>query len=209
MARLTWKEGTMLSIETRKGVFALAQMIKSPYLAFFDIFSEQINFKDAPLDNKRLLFCSAVTKQFLKSSNIMKLKGVAPEQNLNIPKYWIKIFPGSRDTVVFQGTDKERNLAVLGEVPGGQLIEQNIENGGFQSESVVLDTIPTDDDKTIAQYETTSLGVHPELNERLYLCYLNDKNVDPMKLIYFDKDLPLAYTSYVYAITNDAKKLGY
>jgi len=35
-----WKEGKIISIETRKGIFVLAQMLKSPYLRFYNVFKE-------------------------------------------------------------------------------------------------------------------------------------------------------------------------
>ena len=66
MGRVIWKENKVLSIETRKGIFVLAQMIKSPFIIFFNSFSEDNKFKESNLENTPILFLHAVTRQFLK-----------------------------------------------------------------------------------------------------------------------------------------------
>ncbi|XXT22439.1 hypothetical protein WME94_12850 [Sorangium sp. So ce429] len=35
MRRVTWGAGNVIDLETRRGVFVLAQMCRSPYLLFF------------------------------------------------------------------------------------------------------------------------------------------------------------------------------
>ncbi len=34
MTRISWKENRVLSIETRKGVYVVGQMLKQPYIRF-------------------------------------------------------------------------------------------------------------------------------------------------------------------------------
>lgn len=36
-----WKEGKIIGIETRKGVFGLAQMLKKPFLRFYNVSIEE------------------------------------------------------------------------------------------------------------------------------------------------------------------------
>ena len=35
-----WKEGKVISVRLRDGIYVLAQMVKSPYMVFFNLFSE-------------------------------------------------------------------------------------------------------------------------------------------------------------------------
>jgi len=211
MARVNWKEGNIVSIETRNSVFVLAQMLNSPYLMFYNLFSTDNVWSDTDLAKTPTLFCKAVTGQFLKQSNITRQPKIKPNNHLTLPKYWIKIFAeGGREVLLWASTPEERRLPILGDEPGGgQLVERDISVKGYTEDIVIMPSIPLDDDDTINAYETKSIRVYPELNERLYLSYKYKTNVDPSKLLSFNKDLPKEYASYVTAITDDAGSLGY
>ena len=72
MSRVPWKEDKVISIETGSGIFVLAQMLRSPYLAIFDTFRTTNQWDDTYLDALRVLFCKAVTRQFISCSNVQR-----------------------------------------------------------------------------------------------------------------------------------------
>ena len=211
MSRVTWKENTVISIETRKGVFVLAQMLISPYLMIYNIFRNDNDWAGLKLDNTQTLFCKPVTRQFLKKSNITKQPNIPPCSNLDIPRYWIKFPPGNRKVKVWENTEYEREFITLAESPNASLIEDDITVGGIKDVQIVMPSIPLDDMGTFDAYETTSVSIYPELNERLYLCYMLGKNIDPAKYISAGKELPLECDKYVDIIAGKVSlsELGY
>ena len=50
MGRVPWKENKVISIETRKGVSVLAQMLRDPYLMFYNIFRDTNDWDDVDLE---------------------------------------------------------------------------------------------------------------------------------------------------------------
>ncbi|EWH11448.1 hypothetical protein KLA_15665 [Cellulophaga geojensis KL-A] len=216
MGRVTWKENKVLSIETRKGVFALAQMIKSPYIIFFNCFREDSNFKEVDLENIPILFLQAVTRQFLKKSNLKTLK-LKPIENYQPPKLWIDEDAGSRTVKVWKGTEKEREFITFGE-NGATLVEKDIlkdekydHPSGLYDKSIKQLNPKSINIIDIINYELTSVEVYPNLNERLFLCHLKGENVNPAKDILFNIDIPLEYEKYVDIISGTVplEKLGY
>ncbi len=216
MSRIIWKENKVISIETRKGVFVLAQMIKSPYIVFFNCFKENNDFDKIDLQNTQILFTHAVTRQFLKKSNIETLK-IEPLKNYQPPKLWIKEDASSRMVNVWKGTKNEREFITFGE-NGAILIEKDIlKDNRHEDSNTVFDKcrkklIPKNIKlNDIKDYELTSVEIYPNLNERLFLCYLTGENIDPAKNILFNIEMPLEYERYVDIISGKIplEKLGY
>ena len=216
MGRVIWKENKVLSIETRKGIFVLAQMIKSPYLIFFNSFQEDNKFKDTNLENTPILFLHAVTKQFLKNSNIETLK-IKPITDYQPPKLWIQEDADSRKVTVWKGTKNEKEFISFGK-NGASLVEKDIlKDGKYNHPSGIYDKLikhinPKNIDiNSIIDYELTSIEVYPSLNERLFLCNQKGTNVDPAKNILFNIDMPLEYEKYVDIVSGvvPLDKLGY
>ena len=79
--------------------------------------------------------------------------------------------------------------------------------GLFQA--YILPDIQEQDWERVGQAELMSLEVFPTLNERLYLCSLYGKNVNPELDISFVKPLPDAYETYLDILTNspEARRL--
>ena len=73
-----WKPGKVISIRLRNGVYVLAQMVRDPYLVFFNHFNEENNWKGVTLKEEDILFCKAVTRQFLRYSPVAIVKEVTP-----------------------------------------------------------------------------------------------------------------------------------
>ncbi|WP_375563440.1 hypothetical protein ACE193_25460 (plasmid) [Bernardetia sp. OM2101] len=215
MSRITWKENKVISIKLKAGIYAIAQMIKSPYLVFFDLFKDDSNWDDVDLTNTPILFIHGVTRQFIKKSEVEEVK-ITPVKRLNIPNHWIYPDAGARKVTVWEGTEFEKEFITLGRM-GASLVEKDIlKEGKYDHPSGVFDkvlikSIDNDDSETINNHELTSVEIYPNLNERLYLCYKLGKNVDPQKDLLFDKDLPKEYKTYIDIISGKVQlsELGY
>ena len=205
MPRTIWKENHVISIETRRGLYTLAQMSCDPFLIFFQIFRTHDTWDDGVDLNKiPVLFCKAVTRQFLKHSVTAKQPKVLPLNPAPLPTRWIHSAGfGARQLTAWAGTSDERRYAAIGE--GGILVEKDVYNhkgGPYRHPSGVYDSIiktltSSRDTATIEQYECDTLAVFPATNERLYQCHLAGKNVDPDKRILFDQPLPKDYAIYI------------
>lgn len=200
MGRVIWKENQILSIETRDNIYVISQMLKEPYLIFFNLFRENNDWELLNLNQIPTLFCTAVTRQFLKQSKISTLN----VQHLTIesfPVHWIKINPDSRQITVWEGTPDEKTFFILGD-GGGSLVEKDITQSGFQEEKIIIPSISFSDDEIINNCELTTIGIYPELNERLFLCYQFGYNVNPYKELIFNKNIPIEYKKYIEIISS-------
>jgi hypothetical protein len=207
MAKITWKEGLVISIETQKkeegrkeNIYVLAQMLSRVSLLVFNIFRSDENWGDVDLNKVPVLFCTSVTKQFITQSHISK-QDIKPLQGFVPPA--VKLHPlgiGFRSVIVFKGTSYEKEVLINGD-GGGQLIEEDMTSGSFQTK-VLMSSVPSSNNKIIDQYELTNVRIYAEFNERLYLCYKLKKNVDPMKDLIFDRPIPLEYKEYIDIITS-------
>lgn len=214
-----WKEGKIISIETRKGVFVLAQMLKNPFLRFYNAFREDDDWGKVDVSIFDTLFTNGVTKQFLKFSNILVVKGAIPDTIREDSKIWINGKKGSRTVEVWKNTKDEKKFIILGSEVGGDLVEKDLwwsptsnqptrPHPSGVIDAMLLEDIPLNNDDVIGKYELTSLGVYPALNERLYLCHKMSKNIDPAKDLKFDRELSPDYKVFIeiMAIGEDEKE---
>lgn len=200
-----WKEGKIVSIETRKGIFILAQMLKNPFLRFYKVFREDENWEKADTGIFDTLSVTGVTGQFLKSSNITEIKEAIPDTAREDPDTWINQNKGTRTIRAWKNTEKEKEFIILGKAAGGSLVKKNLwwsptpgntarPHPSGVIDSVVLEDIPLNANDIIDAYDLTNLAVYPSLNERLYLCYKLGKNVDPYKDLVFNREIPDEYS---------------
>ena len=68
MTRISWKENRVLSIETRKGVYVVGQMLKQPYIRFYNMFTTESSANNGNTIKLTVLFTAAITRQFLRYS---------------------------------------------------------------------------------------------------------------------------------------------
>jgi hypothetical protein len=200
MARMRWQNNCLVSFETWEGHFVIGQLLKSPYIAFFDAFRAENNWSDIQIDDLKLLFCVGVTSQFLKHSNIQKQKSLKPHSTLKIPENWIDLGSSIDPFTVFQGTPSEKTILWFGK-RGGSLIKRDTSLGGSQNRMVVSESVDFSDRNTIGRYEITNLEVYPLLNIRLDLCRKLGRNVNPMKELSFRYEIPVEYKGYFDQIT--------
>jgi hypothetical protein len=197
MGRLPWKKDKVFAVETRPKVWAIGQMLDEPHVAFFDLFTRTPAESTIDLEKCRVLFVCAVMRQFISCSSTMRLT-IAPRISIPIPKRWFDPYAGDpsnraeEELVLFQGTRHERKTWMW---PGVRLVEKG--RTRLSSPKTLVAMINKDDDELVESYELTNIRMHPELNERLYLCYKLGKNVDPLKDLILRRNIPLIYKRYV------------
>ena len=192
----------MFSVETRKGLFSLAQMSRNPFVLFFDRFCSDNRWDNAGLEGLEPLFCVSVTKQFLKQSRIEKQKHVQPLTDFQIPDRWIHPSANMSRRLVARGTPLERQAYLPN---GASLVLKDVmghTGGPYRHRSGVFDellvpSLSSADDEFVEQHQTTSLGVFPALNERLYLCHLIGRRVSPWADLVLDRPIPETYSVYL------------
>jgi hypothetical protein len=198
---IPWKKGKLVSVGLRDGSRVLGQMLERPYLVFFDAFTEpgpESELWDADRAGAaEPLAWVAVTGQFRSDGDLRAVPKLSRPVPQPYPTEWIKPFPGSRKATVWPGTEHERSFIIIGNPPGGQLIRQYIDQVGIADDVVVMKSIPLDDDTTINGHELSVSWTFPLLNERLYLCKVFGRSVDPLKDLKFDRKLPLEYLAFI------------
>jgi hypothetical protein len=197
MSKIPWKENKVLSIETRKGLYVLAQMIKEPYLVFYNIFRFNQNWSDVDLNNEKILFYTAVAREFINSSNIVTLKKIKSYKLEHLDKYRIHLNVEYRNVTLWKGTKNEIEFLIMGN-NSGMLIEEDPYSGLIltKNQKIIKKEISSIDDAIIERYDLDKILFYPTLNERLYLCYKFGKKVDPLKDFAFNKIIPLDYEVY-------------
>lgn len=208
---IPWKENRLISIKLRNGKYVLAQMLKDPYMIFFNQFKETNHWEEIQLSSDDVLFCRAVARQFVKLSHAAIVKDVAPLRDYVLPKVWLYVGDGSHRKQI-QLKNQSYNLIVSGDYYS--LVERDMEDHRNNTISgiykkVLLEQIDKSKYEDLNGIEDMSIDMYPNLNERLYLCSLEGKNVNPYMDIRFDKDLPESYEAFLDVITGKAARWGY
>lgn len=201
-----WKSGKVISIRLRNGVYVLAQMVREPYLVFFNHFKEENSWKGVTLKEENILFCKAVTRQFLRSSPVTIVKYLEPLLDYRLPKEWIYSHMGGHPiTVSVKGRERQvagfgHRLSLVQADKDSGMPEDNPIMGLFQD--YIISDIKEKDWERVGDAELMSIEVFPTLNERLYLCYLYGKNVNPEQNLCLGRNVPDDYETYVDLLTN-------
>lgn len=214
MSIIRWKENRLISIKLRNGKFILAQLLQAPYMIFFNLYNNSAIWSDINIEEKNIIFCHAVTRQFIKSSECSVITNISPLVNYTPPTEWIHAVHSTTKVLHINNTS-DRTVVLIAKDP--MLVrkyilnsEKNTDPSGIYEKVLQYDLKPKDFDK-ITSIELTTIEMYPYLNERLLLCHKFNKNVDPYKEIIFDQTLPDEYLDFVNILTNevDPKKLGY
>ena len=151
----------------------MAQMVKSPYMVFFKLFSEDNSWEGVILSNDKVLFCHAVTRQWKAHSPIESIKGVEPISDYELPTRWVHtegLGHRSREIIV---DGVKRSVVILGTRLA--LVERDmIDNSKNNApcglyHTVVKSGLKEADWPMVENIETMSVEMYPGLNERLYL----------------------------------------
>lgn len=197
MARIRWREGTLLSIPLRNG-FALGQMFQEPYLVVYDQFRDD---EDWDLEDPRILFFAAVARNVVSRCTALAARRPVPTSEA-LPRTWIHVHPSATRVTVWPGTPRQRELILIGK-GGGDLVELDLRARGPRDPPVVRRDIEFSDAASLDDHELTNIRTHPEFLERLALCKHFGRNVDPLKDLLFQREIPVEYQAYVAILAGD------
>jgi len=190
MSTIRISENNVLAVETRTGLFVIAQALKHRTLVFFNLFTQSPLSLNAELENEKVLCCVTPTRDFFQGSNIIRLK-IKPASN--VAKYREQnrladeLLTPWESFIVYKGTKDEF------EIPYVKTGELRLVDWQCQT----LKHLNKQQDKEIIEsHQLATMGIYGELNERLYLCYRYGRYVEPLKDLRMGKELPLAYKSY-------------
>jgi hypothetical protein len=212
MKKLTWKKDKIFAIEVKTGLYSLVQLLDDCYCLFFNVFNHDNNWEGVELKESNILFCHAVTLQFLRRTNKFKTEGIKPIENYVYPSQWIHA-TGFQTIKIWENTSDERTFLIYGEE--FLLVEKDIVNhrnnaisGIYKSQ---IKNLSNACDIDVSSFELTTIAIFPNLNERLYLCHLFNKNVDPQKELILKQAIPIEYKTYIDIISGEVllTDLGY
>ena len=207
-SRIIWKKDSLFSIRLRNGHYALLQMLSiGGQVAVFNCFQETDKWSDVRLSADKVLFTGTILRSITSRSVTAIHKDVVPVANLKCSEERISIGDGFRYVTVWKGTDDERTFLMMG-VGENRLRRTDYENDRYREEYT---PIAIEDFELYEDVELTGLYDYPEFNERLLLCELFGRNVDPLKEIAFNRSLPLEYRTYIDIISGKVRlsELGY
>ncbi len=206
--RISWKKDKVFSIKLRNGHYALLQMLSSSgRIAVFDHFRKMNEWNDVRLTANNVLFTGVLMDSVLKRSVLAVHKDVGPAERIEYSETRISIGHELRRVKVWEGTEDEREFLMMGE-GNNKLRRYHRENDELCEEYIPLSL---DDYDRYKDVELTNVYDYPTFNERLFLCELFGRNVDPLKEIAFSRPLPLEYRTYIDIIAGDIPlgELGY
>lgn len=210
LTRVKWAEGQVFSLETRHGVFTLAQMAREPLVFFFNVFSTRDDWGKSALEDAAVLLCVSVSRQLLKQSQARIQRGVCSVSGLQIPDRWIHADANMVRRMVACGTRLERQVWLPA---GASLVRKDVmghRGGPYRHPSgvfdaVLIDSISPDDDEVAAMHELTWVWTAPALNERLYLCHQLGRRVSPGVALVLGRDIPEAYEDFLDIVVPDKR----
>lgn len=214
MSKVKWIENAIVSIQIKDNCFILAQMLISPVLVFYKVYSKTNSWENINLDDENILFTCSVAVQFLTNTRVIELKDISSKSHSYIFHKIRTFSSGTREVIFQEGKSEEIKFLELGNKTGGCLIEKDISKAisdlpnGYP---IITKTISLKDNNTIDKYELDAIRIYPELNERLFLCYKLGKSIDPAKDIAFNRNLPIEYKKYIQIVSGSVKlsELGY
>lgn len=174
LKRFTWKENEIHSIQLKNDLFIIVQVLKTPYIAVFNLKSSNPDFDNDQIDLN--LFepfgVCMVLKEFFKKCSVGKIKKIKPNLNIPIPELFISKDKGQWGNSS-QFTDEEliynlvRIDSIIGDqgIMGNEIVEYNIDKKKYNSSS----------------YEITGYNTGYEFVRRLILSIEYDQWIDPLK----------------------------
>jgi hypothetical protein len=190
MAKTIIRENNVLAIETRTGLFVIAQALKNKTLVIFNLFTTAPQSFDADLINAEFLCCVTPVKAFFDTATIVKLKikhadGIEHYKEQNHLSFEL-LTTAVRNVKVYENTNDEVIIPVafMGEL---RLVDSQINTLQHLSKRKDIDIIYS--------HQLDTMGLWGELNERLYLSYRYGKYIEPNKDLIMG-NTPLEYKVY-------------
>jgi hypothetical protein len=189
MAKTVIRENNVLAIETRTGLFVIAQALKHKTLVFFNLFTTDPLSFQSDLNEAEFLCIITPTKGFFHNTEIIKLE-IKPAEGLvryrGQNRLKRKSSAATFDAKVYENTSDEVVIpcCFLGEL---KLVDSQLNTLKLLSKEK--------DSDIIYSHQLDSMGVYGELNEKLYLSYRYGKYVEPWKDFIMGNP-PLEYKVY-------------
>ena len=153
MAKVIWKENDLVNLRLKDDLFTIGQMLRRPYMRFYNIQSTDGCWKNIDLNKVESLFTVLIGRVVLQQlvTGKIKDKTVKPS-NTPLEKYWINAYVNYSGGSVFKG---------------GELIER-IPGVPIQDVPVIKKHLKVDEDwEIIDKYELTNMWGADDLSERL------------------------------------------
>lgn len=206
--RIMWQENKIVSIKLRNGHYALMQMLAGKgEIAVFDCFSDRDEWNGVELTKRNVLFIGMMLRDVLARSTVAVHREVNFVEGLSYPTTRIDMGSGFRRVKLWAETEHEIEFLMMGNFDTA-LRKLHQVNGHITEE---YSTIALAEYDEYQGYELTNLYGYPSFNERIYLCELLGKNVDPLKELAFNRPIPLEYRTYIQIISGKTllTTLGY
>ncbi len=215
--RLVWKKNRIVSVKLRNGVYALGQMWERKRMLLFKYFSKDNQWDNIKLSSDDVLFSCTPLKAFLKRSEIEIITSIKPLLDYKEPTIALISNGSGFSKKVVEIGDYKREVFVYGDgtysiVEYDPTDSKNNTHSSGLYKTVIKNNVDLYDYNEIKNLGFVSnLEDYPNLNERLYLCWLLGENINPNLDI--DIGLPLEdyHRTYIDIISGDTNlsDLGY
>lgn len=175
LKRFSWKKNDVHSIQLKENLYTIAQLLDIPYVAFFNISSENNNFNEKSLDlnNLKPFGVCMVLNDFFKKCSEGKVKNVQPNLNIPIPEIFISSDRGQWGSRSEISDDKLiYNLVKIDPIVGDK---------GIMGNEIIQYNIDRNDSNILNNYEIIGYNTGYELVRRLILSIENSRWIDPLK----------------------------
>lgn len=167
MKRVVWKEGDLVSLKLRNDLYTIGQMLRRPYMRFFDLRRPDGQWKGVDLNQVKTLFTLTVGNVVLQDLVDQKIKdkSVKPSHE-PLERYWIRPRLGFDGGFPFKG---------------GDLVDVD-PNVGYVDAPIVKGNLSIGrDSDVIAKHELVNMWGAHDLAERLIRYFETGRDHDPMK----------------------------
>ncbi len=210
---IRWQNNSLVSLELRDGSFVLLQMLDSKgWIAVLNCYRDKNEWDDVNLNENDVLFVTCALRNFLKRSNLNRVKDVEIIKGLsspNTPQTRLNTKPHYRNITLWSNTEDE--VTVLASGGNGDV---GLHTTGRDCDGTLVDDFKTIEPSEYHQFErmeTSHLSDYGTLNERLLLCKNKGWNFDPMRNLIFDWSLDRECSIYAKLISGKVRfdELGY
>ena len=173
MARIIWKENALISIKLRDNLYTIGQMLPSPTMRFFDIFSKDGTWAAIDLNMTRPLFQVFIGQAVLQHLAVGKIKEKSViASNQPADPLWLDAHLNYDGGFAFKG---------------GKLIDIGIEGKvGTTKAPVLKNALQLPEDREIIEmHELTNMWGDQDLSDRLCRYFDTGVNRDDLKFEVF------------------------
>jgi len=187
LKRFSWKENDLYSIQVKNDCYIIAQILEAPFAAFFNVVSDKdFNEVDKAIDlnNETPLIVTMVLKELFRfsASGKIKNKNIIANTHIELPTLFI-----SKDRAQYgryiEGERDRYNVVYIDPEVGDQgLMGNPVFKHDIDSSSEYFESC-----------ELTGYNTGYQFTRRLLLSLEHNKNIDPLKEVWFHGEDPYPY----------------